>query len=83
VRVGDKRRHSTLRRIGLTHTHLVQSGCGGIRLKLLQIGVLVQISVCRIEATMASACSHQPLALREALHPRRPVVKWIDNWRRL
>jgi hypothetical protein len=46
----------TLRRIGLDRTHFAKATCGTIRLKLLKIGALVQVSVRRIKVAMASAC---------------------------
>jgi len=45
-----------LRRIGLDQTHFASATCGTIRLKLLKIGALVQLSVRRIKIGMASAC---------------------------
>jgi hypothetical protein len=45
-----------LRRIGLDRTHFAKATCGTIRLKLLKIGALLQISVRRIKIAMASAC---------------------------
>ena len=46
---------SALRRIGLTNTRLADAPCGTIRLKLLEIGALVKISVRRVLFSMASA----------------------------
>ena len=45
-----------LRRIGLPHTRFENATCGTIRLKLMEIGALVRISVRRIKVAMASAC---------------------------
>jgi hypothetical protein len=45
-----------LRRIGLHDTDLADATCGTIRLKLLKIGALVNISVRRIKVAMASSC---------------------------
>ena len=42
-----------LRRIGLERTQFAKANCGSIRLKLLKIGALVQISVRRIKLAMA------------------------------
>jgi hypothetical protein len=46
---------SALRRIGLSGTRLATATCGTIRLKLLEIGALVKISVRRVLFSMASA----------------------------
>jgi hypothetical protein len=48
-----------LRRIGLAHTQFAAATCGTIRLALLKIGALVQISVRRIRLAMASGCPWQ------------------------
>ncbi len=48
-----------LRRIGLAHTQFATATCGTIRLKRLQIGTLVRISVRRVAVAMASACPFQ------------------------
>jgi hypothetical protein len=48
-----------LRRIGLAHTQFATATCGTIRLKLLKIGALVQVSVRRVCVAMASACRFQ------------------------
>jgi hypothetical protein len=45
-----------LRRIGLHDTDLADATCGTIRLKLLKIGALVNISVRRIKVATASSC---------------------------
>jgi Transposase DDE domain group 1 len=45
-----------LRRIGLQHTRFDNASCGTIRLKLLKIGALVNVSVRRIKIAMASGC---------------------------
>jgi hypothetical protein len=47
-----------LRRIGLQNTQFAKATCGTIRLKLLKIGALVQISVRRIKIAMTSACPY-------------------------
>jgi hypothetical protein len=44
-----------LRRIGLAHSQFAAATCGTIRLKLLEIGALVRISVRRVTIAMASA----------------------------
>ena len=48
-----------LRRIALKGTQFAKATCGTIRLKLLKIGALVQISVRRVKIAMASACPYQ------------------------
>jgi hypothetical protein len=48
-----------VRRIGLKHTQFAKASCGTIRLKLLEIGALVRISVRRIKIAMASAFPYQ------------------------
>jgi len=48
-----------LRRIGLVHTQFATATCGTIRLALLKIGALVQISVRRVHLAMASGCPWQ------------------------
>ena len=48
-----------LRRIGLKHTQFAKANCATIRLKLLKIGALVQISVRRIKLAMASSFPNQ------------------------
>lgn len=48
-----------LRRIGLQHTQFARAACGTIRLALLKIGALVQISHRRIKIAMASGCPYQ------------------------
>jgi hypothetical protein len=49
-----------VRRIGLHHTPFAKANCGTIRLKLLKVGALVQISVRRIKIAMASDCPAAP-----------------------
>jgi Transposase DDE domain group 1 len=46
-----------VRRVGLHHTPFAKASCGTIRLKLLKVGALVQISVRRIKIAMASSCT--------------------------
>lgn len=48
-----------LRRVGLAHTQFATATCGTIRLKLLKLGALVQVSVRRIKIAIASACPWQ------------------------
>jgi hypothetical protein len=48
-----------LRGIGLAHTLFASATCGTIRLKLLKIGALVQVSVRRIKLAMPSSCPYQ------------------------
>ena len=48
-----------LRRVGLAHTQFAAATCGTIRLKLLKLGALVQVSVRRIKLAIASACPWQ------------------------
>lgn len=43
-----------LRRLALQATGLANATCGSIRLKLLKIGALVRISVCRVRIAMGS-----------------------------
>lgn len=43
---------SALRRIGVAHTQFATATCGTIRLKLLQIGALVKVSVRRVFVAM-------------------------------
>jgi Transposase DDE domain group 1 len=50
-----------LRRLGLKGTDLAQAQCSTIRLKLLKIGALIQISVRRIHLLLASGYPHQEL----------------------
>jgi hypothetical protein len=50
---------SELRRIALKNTHMAQSTCGSIRLKLLKIGAQIRISVRRLLIHLASACPYQ------------------------
>lgn len=57
-----------LRRIGLAHTQFAEATCGTIRLRLLNLGALVRVSVRRIKIAMASACPYQhEFALAHAL----------------
>lgn len=53
-----------LRRLGLQGTDLAQAQCWTIRLKLLKIGALIQISVRRIYFLLASGYPHQELFRR-------------------
>jgi hypothetical protein len=48
-----------LRRIGLQFTQFATATYGTIRLKLLEIGAQVRVSVRRIKTAMASACPFQ------------------------
>jgi len=48
-----------LRRIGLAFTQFAEATCGTNRLKLLNLGALVTVSVRRIKIAMASACPWQ------------------------
>ncbi len=48
-----------LRRIGLSHTQFATATCGTIRLRLLQVGALVRVSVRRVAVAMASSCPWQ------------------------
>jgi hypothetical protein len=45
----------SLRRIGLAGTRLAHATFASIRLKLLKVGALVQVSIRRIKFSMASA----------------------------
>ena len=49
----------TLRREGLKDTPLKKAQCGTIRLKLLKIGALIQVSVRRVVVSLASGCPYQ------------------------
>jgi hypothetical protein len=51
----------TLRREGLKETALRKAQCQTIRLKLLKIGALVQVSVRRVLVSLASACPYQEI----------------------
>lgn len=53
-----------LRRLALQGTDLAQAQCSTIRLKLLKIGALIQISVRRIHLLLASGYPHQELFRR-------------------
>jgi hypothetical protein len=69
-----------LRRIGLAHTQFANATCGSIRLKLLNIGALVGVSVRRISVAMASGCpwqhefalAHAMLAITRAADQHAP-----------
>ncbi len=50
---------SALRRVALQGTRMAKATCGTIRLKLLKIGALVQLSVRRFVIRFASACPYQ------------------------
>ena len=49
----------TLRRVGLKDTPLKKAQCGTIRLKLLKIGALIQVTVRRVVVSLASGCPYQ------------------------
>ena len=46
----------TLRRLGLTETSMAQAQCQTIRLRLLKIAALVQVTVRRVWVRLASSC---------------------------
>jgi hypothetical protein len=48
----------TLRRLGLSGTELAQAQCQTIRLKLLKIGALVQVTVRKVWVRLASSCPY-------------------------
>jgi len=48
-----------LLRISLAYTLLPEATCGTMRLKLLNLGAMVRVSVLRIKVAMASASPHQ------------------------
>jgi hypothetical protein len=48
----------TLRRLGLRGTELAQAQCQTIRLKLLKIGALVQVTVRKVWVRLASSCPY-------------------------
>jgi hypothetical protein len=48
----------TLRRLGLCGTDLAQAQCQTIRLKLLKIGALVQVTVRKVWVRLASSCPY-------------------------
>jgi hypothetical protein len=62
-----------LRRLGLEGTDWAQAQCSTIRLKLLKIGALIQISVCRIHLLLASGYPHQEL-FRRVYHQLQAVA---------
>lgn len=49
----------TLRRVGLAGTALARACANTIRLKLLKIGAVVNVSVRRVKLAMSEACAHQ------------------------
>jgi hypothetical protein len=53
-----------IRTLGLEGTDWAQAQCSTIRLKLLKIGALIQISVRRIHLLLASGYPHQELFRR-------------------
>jgi hypothetical protein len=65
-----------LRRLGLTGTSMAQAQCQTIRLRLLKIGALVQVTVRKVWVRLASSCPSASV-FREAfanLNQLRPVV---------
>jgi DDE family transposase len=65
-----------LRRLGLAGTSMAQAQCQTIRLRLLKIGALVQVTVRRVWVRLASSCPSANV-FREAfgnLNLQRPVV---------
>ena len=47
-----------LRRLGLAGTELAEAQCQTIRLKLLKIGALVQVTVRKVWVRLASSCPY-------------------------
>lgn len=64
-----------LRAIGLKGTELAQATAGTIRLKLLKIAAVVEVSVRRIRIRLASACARQDLFA--VVH--RQLLAWVDT----
>jgi Transposase DDE domain group 1 len=65
-----------LRRLGLAGTSMAQAQCQTIRLRLLKIGALVQVTVRKVWVRLASSCPSADV-FREAFHnldKLRPVV---------
>lgn len=50
--------HNALRRLGLSGTEMAQAQCETIRLKLLKIGALVQVTVRKVWVRLASSCPY-------------------------
>jgi hypothetical protein len=49
---------NALRRLGLSGTELAESQCQTIRLKLLKIGALVQVTVRKVWVRLSSSCPY-------------------------
>lgn len=64
-----------LRAIGLKGTELAQATAGTIRLKLLKIAAVVEVSVRRVRIRLASACPRQDLFAM--IH--RQLLAWVDT----
>jgi hypothetical protein len=64
-----------LRAIGLQGTELAQATAGTIRLKLLKIAAIVEVSVRRVRVRLASACPRQDLFA--VVH--RQLLAWVDT----
>ena len=64
-----------LRAIGLQGTELAQATAGTIRLKLLKIAAVVEVSVRRVRLRLASACPRQ--SLFATVH--RQLLAWVDT----
>jgi len=64
-----------LRAIGLKGTELAQATAGTIRLKLLKIAAVVEVSVRRVRIRLASACPRQELFA--TVH--RQLLAWADT----
>lgn len=64
-----------LRAIGLKGTELAQATAGTIRLKLLKIAAVVEVSVRRIRIRLASACARQDLFA--VVH--RQLLAWVNT----
>ena len=67
---------NALRRLGLTGTELAKAQCQTIRLKLLKIGALVQVTVRKVWVKMSSSCPYAEVfrKVHERLAVLRPIV---------
>jgi hypothetical protein len=67
---------NALRRLGLAGTELAEAQCQTIRLKLLKIGALVQVTVRKVWVRLASSCPYAAVFHRvhENLARLRPIM---------
>lgn len=67
---------NALRRLGLPETELAEAQCQTIRLKLLKIGALVQVTVRKVWVHLASGCPYADLFRRvqERLSSIKPIM---------